>query len=60
MEHNGKKASRDIVQFVALKDMERQTPESIAKSLLEEIPGQVSEYMINKNITIETLQGIHY
>lgn len=50
-------ASRDIVQFVAMNEMKSQSPEDIAKALLEEIPGQVTEYMEQNAITLETIKG---
>lgn len=53
MEYNGKVASRDIVQFVALNDMENRSPEEIAKELLEEIPSQVTDYMEQRGITLQ-------
>lgn len=57
LEYDGKKASRDIVQFVALNEMENQSPEAIAKAVLEEIPTQVTEYMEKNGITVETVAG---
>ena len=61
LEYNGKKASRDIVQFVAMNEIHDQSPEEIARSLLEEIPVQVTEYMDQNGITLETIQCIiHY
>lgn len=53
MEHSGKKASRDIVQFVAMNELENQSPEAIAKAVLEEIPTQVTDYMTANAITVE-------
>lgn len=53
LEYDGKKASRDIVQFVAVNELENKSPEAIAKAVLEEIPGQVTEYMENNNITVD-------
>lgn len=53
LEYNGKVASRDIVQFVALNDMENRSPEEIAKELLEEIPSQVTDYMEQRGITLQ-------
>ncbi|KAM7455940.1 hypothetical protein BLSTO_03306 [Blastocystis sp. subtype 1] len=58
LEYDGKKASRDIVQFVALNEMENQSPEAIAKAVLEEIPTQVTEYMEKNGITVETVAAL--
>lgn len=57
LQFGGKVASRDIVQFVAMNEMKSQSPEEIAKALLEEIPGQVTEYMEQNGITLETIRG---
>lgn len=56
LEYNGKVASRDIVQFVAMNDMENLSPEEIAKELLEEIPGQVTDYMEQHNVTLQKVR----
>ena len=45
------------MQFVALNEMENQSPEAIAKAVLEEIPTQVTEYMEKNGITVETVAG---
>ena len=45
----GKKAPRDIVQFVPFRDV-GMNPDALARELLAELPGQVTQYysMINK------------
>lgn len=58
LEYNEKVASRDIVQFVALNDMENLSPEEIAKELLEEIPGQVTDYMEQHNVTLHQVKAV--
>eukprot|EP00904_Undaria_pinnatifida_P002983 jgi/Undpi1/12686/HiC_scaffold_6.g02354.m1 len=41
----GKRASRDIVQFVPMRDFVGKSSHALAKEVLAEIPGQVIEYM---------------
>lgn len=55
LEHNGKKASRDIVQFVPMREMKSRSQVDVAKALLEEIPGQVTDYMQSAGITPEMI-----
>ena len=58
LEYNGKKASRDIVQFVPMREMRSRSQEDVAKALLEEIPGQVTDYMQSAGVTPETIARI--
>lgn len=51
LSYNNKEASRDIVKFVALNSLKNQTPQEVAKTLLEEIPRQVRDYMRAQGIT---------
>ena len=51
LSYNGVQAKRDIVQFVAMRDVETYPPERIAQVLLEEIPNQVTSYMSSRGIT---------
>lgn len=44
-------AARDIVQFVAMREVESYPPQRIAQVLLEEIPRQVTSYMTSRGIT---------
>lgn len=53
----GREASRDIVQFVALREVASMPPQAIAKELLEEIPAQVTQYMRSEGVTPEEVQG---
>eukprot|EP00752_Nemacystus_decipiens_P010181 g9072.t3 len=46
----GKKASRDIVQFVPMRDFANKGFHALAKEVLAEIPQQVVEYMANNKI----------
>ncbi|CAM9610675.1 unnamed protein product, partial [Sphacelaria rigidula] len=46
----GKPASRDIVQFVPMRDFSGKSPHALAKEVLAEIPGQVIDYMKANNI----------
>ena len=55
LSYNGKIASRDIVQFVPTREMINRSLEEMAKSLLEEIPGQVTDYMHTEGITPEMI-----
>jgi hypothetical protein len=41
----GKKAQRDIVQFVPFRDV-GMNPDMLAKELLAELPAQVVQYMV--------------
>lgn len=41
----GKKAARDIVQFVPFRDV-KMNPDLLAQELLAELPGQVTQYMV--------------
>ena len=50
-------AARDIVQFVAMRDVESYPPERIAQILLEEIPRQVTSYMSSKGITPSNIKS---
>ena len=45
---NGKKMTRDIVQFVKYNDCK--TPEEFAKKVLEEVPNQLVQYFLSQNI----------
>ena len=55
LSYNGKIASRAIVQFVPTREMINRSLEEMAKSLLEEIPGQVTDYMHTEGITPEMI-----
>ncbi|CAM9106881.1 unnamed protein product [Scytosiphon promiscuus] len=46
----GQRASRDIVQFVPMRDFEGKSTHALAKEVLFEIPAQVIEYMKHNNI----------
>eukprot|EP00903_Cladosiphon_okamuranus_P009585 g9125.t2 len=46
----GKKASRDIVQFVPMRDFANKGFHALAKEVLAEIPQQVVDYMANNRI----------
>ncbi|CAN0322285.1 unnamed protein product, partial [Scytosiphon promiscuus] len=46
----GQRASRDIVQFVPMRDFEGKSTHALAKEVLYEIPAQVIEYMKHNNI----------
>ena len=46
----GKKAERDIVQFVPFRDFKGQHPSLLAASTLAEIPGQFVSWMSSHNI----------
>jgi len=54
LEWNGKKAKRDIVQFVPyrlfLSDNPLQVKAALAKEVLAEVPDQVTSYMFDNNI----------
>ncbi|CAM9668630.1 unnamed protein product [Pylaiella littoralis] len=47
----GKKASRDIVQFVPMRDFNDKGFHALAREVLAEIPQQVVEYMANNRIS---------
>ena len=53
----GREASRDVVQFVALRDVAKMPPQAIAKELLEEIPMQVTQYLKSVGVTPEELES---
>ena len=55
LSYRGKEASRDIVKFVSLSSLSRKTDREVAKTLLEEIPRQVEEYMEAQGITPEMI-----
>ncbi len=42
---NGKKAQRDIVQFVPFREVQL-NPDLLAQELLAELPSQVTQYMV--------------
>ena len=42
---NGKKAKRDIVQFVPFREVQL-NPDLLAQELLAELPSQVTQYMV--------------
>ncbi|CBJ26472.1 Copine [Ectocarpus siliculosus] len=46
----GKRAGRDIVQFVPMRDFAGKSSHALAKEVLAEIPAQVIEYMENNQI----------
>jgi hypothetical protein len=48
--YNGRKMSRDIVQFVAFRDYQHGDPAVLAAKVLAEIPGQFTSYMRMKHI----------
>jgi hypothetical protein len=45
----GKKAARDIVQFVPFREV-GMNPDLLAKELLAEVPEQVTSYMVHFNL----------
>jgi hypothetical protein len=47
---NGVKASRDIVQFVSMRDFKGKTAHAFSSELLAEIPAQLCSFMRSKNI----------
>eukprot|EP01080_Neovahlkampfia_damariscottae_P009947 gene9947-2268_t len=47
---NGDRAKRDIVQFVPFKKFRNASLDSLASEVLQEVPGQLLEYMKRKNI----------
>ncbi|CAM9106956.1 unnamed protein product [Scytosiphon promiscuus] len=47
----GKRASRDIVQFVPMRQFKGKSNHALAKEVLYEIPAQVIEYMENNKIS---------
>lgn len=56
LKSDGQTIKRDIVQFVAMRDVESFPPERIAQILLEEIPSQVTGYMKMAGITPSTMR----
>ena len=50
-------AARDIVQFVPMREVESYPPQRIAQILLEEIPRQVTSYMMSKGITPSNMKS---
>ncbi|KAJ6234835.1 copine [Anaeramoeba flamelloides] len=48
--YQGKKAARDIVQFVAFRDFKTQGPETLARETLAEIPEQLMGYFKSRGI----------
>ena len=56
LKSDGHTIKRDIVQFVAMRDVESFPPERIAQILLEEIPSQVTGYMKMAGITPSTMR----
>eukprot|EP00055_Hartaetosiga_balthica_P000634 m.137110 g.137110 ORF g.137110 m.137110 type:complete len:524 (-) comp11269_c0_seq1:136-1707(-) len=55
LEHAGKRAQRDIVQFVPFRHFAGDTAK-LASSVLAEVPGQFMEYMKNNNIQPSHIQ----
>ena len=49
---NGKKAQRDIVQFVPFRQVQL-NPDLLAQQLLAELPGQVVQYMVNNYLILD-------
>ena len=47
---NGRKATRDIVQFVALRDFKGKSAQAFSSELLSEIPAQLCGFMRSKGI----------
>ena len=47
---NGRKASRDIVQFVAMRDFKGKSAQAFSSELLAEIPAQLCGFMRSKGI----------
>lgn len=45
MDNRGRRAKRDIVQFVKFKDFELAPPGRLSKETLEEVPGQMMAYV---------------
>ncbi|KAJ6242362.1 copine [Anaeramoeba flamelloides] len=50
LSYRGKKASRDIVQFVPFREFKNQGPEVLARETLEEIPDQLLSYFKSKGV----------
>lgn len=50
----GKRAQRDIVQFVPFRDV-GMNPDMLAKELLAELPAQVVQYMVIYNLFRDSL-----
>ncbi|MBN3285758.1 CPNE2 protein, partial [Polyodon spathula] len=49
--YTGEEAARDIVQFVPFREFRNAPKETLAKSVLAELPQQVSQYFKQKNLT---------
>jgi len=57
LNHDGKKAARDMVQFVNFRKFQN-NPDLLAKYVLEEIPEQVVEFMLARGIMPRMKSGI--
>ncbi|XP_066569603.1 copine-2 [Amia ocellicauda] len=49
--YTGEEAARDIVQFVPFRDFRNAPKETLAKSVLAELPHQVTQYFKQRNLT---------
>ncbi|KAJ8271910.1 hypothetical protein COCON_G00107690 [Conger conger] len=49
--YTGEEAARDIVQFVPFRDFRNAPKETLAKSVLAELPQQVTQYFKQKNLS---------
>uniref|UniRef100_A0A8C5C9U0 Copine-2 n=1 Tax=Gadus morhua TaxID=8049 RepID=A0A8C5C9U0_GADMO len=49
--HTGEEAARDIVQFVPFRDFRNAPKETLAKSVLAELPQQVTQYFKQRNLS---------
>uniref|UniRef100_A0AAY4DQ46 Copine-2 n=1 Tax=Denticeps clupeoides TaxID=299321 RepID=A0AAY4DQ46_9TELE len=49
--HTGEEAIRDIVQFVPFRDFRNAPKETLAKSVLAELPQQVTQYFKQRNLS---------
>jgi len=55
VDRNGKKQMRDNVQFVPFNEC-KNDGNILKKKVLEELPDQIEEYCMNKNIKLEDIQ----
>uniref|UniRef100_A0A8C2JTK6 Copine-2 n=1 Tax=Cyprinus carpio TaxID=7962 RepID=A0A8C2JTK6_CYPCA len=54
--YTGEEAVRDIVQFVPFRDFRNAPKETLAKSVLAELPQQVTQYFKQKNLSLPAFQ----
>ncbi|CAL8259959.1 unnamed protein product [Merluccius merluccius] len=55
--HTGEEAARDIVQFVPFRDFRNAPKETLAKSVLAELPQQVTQYFKQRNLSPSNLSA---